>query len=340
MTAQKNRQLLLKSRPEGMIDESNFEVVESPVPVIGDGELLVKVHYVSIDPGMRGWLRPHRTYVDPVPLGDVMRALSLGQVIESRRAGFEAGEFVVGWLGIQDYAVTRGEGLHKANPALAPLPAWLNALGMPGLTAYFGLLKIGAARPGDTVLISAAAGAVGSLVGQIGQLMDCRTIGLAGSAEKCAWLTDELGFDAAINYRESKDLAADIKGAAPDGVDIYYDNVGGEILDAALMTLNQGARVVVCGMISQYNNTGPGYGVRNTLSLLRNRARMEGFIVFDFKDQFHEAYPRLGRWVRAGKLHHREDLTRGIENAAAAMKRMFTGENFGKSVLEISPPAL
>jgi NADPH-dependent curcumin reductase CurA len=335
-----NRQIRLKSRPTRMIEPANFELVTAPVPTPREGEVLIRVLYVSIDPAMRGWLRPHRTYVDPVQVGDVMRAITLGRVIESKNGRFAPGTYVTGLQGIQDYALSDGRDLHEADPRLAPLPAWLGPLGMPGLTAYFGLLDVGRAKPGETVLVSAASGAVGSIVGQIAKLMGCRVVGIAGSEAKCAYITDELGMDAALNYKTSRDLAADIKAACPHGVNLYFDNVGGPILDAALACLAQYARIVVCGMISQYNVAGAeeAYGVKNTIALLRNRARMEGFIVFDYRDRYAEAYPRLAEWLKSGRLKHREDILDGIENAPEAMRRLFTGENFGKMVLKIAEP--
>lgn len=330
---QQNLQILLAERPEGMPGESTFEERLQPVPEPGDGEVLVRVVYLSLDPAMRGWMRDQKSYVPPVELGTVMRGLTVGEVVESKHEGFDPGDAVYGMLGWQQWATAKGEELRKL-PEGQPLELFLGPLGMTGLTAYFGLLEIGEPKEGETVLVSGAAGAVGSVVGQIARLRGCRVVGIAGSDEKCRWLEEECGFDATVNYKTA-DLVPALREACPDGVDVYFDNVGGEILDAALALLNRGARIPLCGAISQYNEEeteGPG----NYLSILINRARMEGFIVFDFEDRYDEALEDLGRWVSEGKIRHRSEIVEGLENAPRALQRLFTGEKKGKLLVKVS----
>lgn len=332
-TADSNHQILLDSRPEGLPKDSNFKTQHGDIPSPGDGQVLARNIYLSLDPAMRGWMTDRKSYIEPVQLGDVMRGLTVAEVLESKAEGFAPGDLVSGALGWQSYAVARAKELQKL-PGGLPLPLFLGPLGMTGLTAYFGLLDIGQPKEGETVLVSAAAGAVGSVVGQIAKIKGCRVVGLAGTDDKCAWLK-ELGFDATVNYKTAEDLRKAIYKACPNGVDVYFDNVGGEILDIALGLLNQGARIPLCGAISQYNATEPVPGPYNYLSLLVNRAKLEGFIVFDFLHRYPEALQQLGQWVSEGKLEGRYDIVQGLENAPKALLKLFNGSNTGKLIVQI-----
>ena len=333
MSADSNIQILLDSRPEGLPKDSNFKTTHGEVPSPDDGQILARNIYLSLDPAMRGWMTDRKSYIEPVQLGDVMRGLTVAEVVESKAEGFAPGDLVSGALGWQSYAVAEPKELQKL-PGGMPLPLFLGPLGMTGLTAYFGLLDIGQPKEGETVLVSAAAGAVGSVVGQIAKIKGCRVVGLAGSDDKCAWLED-LGFDATVNYKTAEDLRKAIYKACPNGVDVYFDNVGGEILDIALGLLNQGARIPLCGAISQYNATEPVPGPYNYLSLLVNRARLEGFIIFDYRRRFPEALQELGQWVAEGKLEGRYDIVQGLENAPQALLKLFDGSNTGKLIVQI-----
>ncbi len=331
-----NHQVRLAARPVGLPKESDWEHTEEPVAEPGDGDVLVKVLYLSLDPAMRGWMNDARSYMPPVGIGEVMRAGGAGRVVSSRHPGFAEGDFVTGVTGVQEYAVVPGDGLIKLDTSLAPLPVYLGALGMPGLTAYFGLLDVGRAREGDTVVVSGAAGAVGSVVGQIAKLKGCRAVGIAGGEEKCRHVVEDLGFDAAIDYKAGN-VATSLRQHCPDGIDVYFDNVGGEILDAALAQLRRHARVVLCGAISQYNTTDGMRGPSNYMSLLVNRATMTGFLVFDFVDRYAEAMQEMGSWLAAGKLTSVEDIaTGGVARFPDTLLRLFRGENTGKQVLEIA----
>ncbi|MFZ0040178.1 MAG: NADP-dependent oxidoreductase [Solirubrobacteraceae bacterium] len=331
-----NHQVRLAARPVGLPKASDWDHTEEPVAEPGDGEVLVKVLYLSLDPAMRGWMNDARSYVPPVGIGEVMRAGGAGQVVASRDPRFAAGDFVTGVTGVQEYAVAPGDALIKVDTSRAPLPVYLGALGMPGLTAYFGLLDIGSAQEGETVVVSGAAGAVGSIVGQIAQLKGCRAVGIAGGEEKCRHVVEDLGFDAAVDYKAGN-VAKALRQRCPEGIDVYFDNVGGEILDAALAQLRRHARVVLCGAISQYNATEPMRGPSNYMSLLVNRATMTGFLVFDFADRYGEAMQEMGAWLAAGKLTSFEDVaTGGVAQFPATLLRLFRGENTGKQVLEIS----
>jgi NADPH-dependent curcumin reductase len=283
-----NRQIRLAARPTGLPDAGCWQLTEEPVPEPGDGELRVAISHVSLDPAMRGWMNDARSYIPPVEIGAVMRAAAAGEVTASNHPGFAVGDHVTGAFGVQEHAISDGAGVVRADTALAALPTWLGTLGLTGMTAYFGLRDVGRAQAGDTVVVSGAAGAVGSVAGQIAKLDGCRAIGIAGGEEKCRWLLDDLGFDAAIDYR-SEDVRRALRGHAPDGVDVYFDNVGGEILDAVLTRLARGARVVICGAVSQYNATGAVRGPSNYLSLLVARASMTGMVVFDYADRYAEA---------------------------------------------------
>ncbi len=330
-----NHQVRLAARPTGLPGPEIWEQTTEAVGEPGEGRILVAVSHLSLDPAMRGWVNDVRSYVPPVGIGDVMRALGAGRVVASRHPGFAVGDHVTGTFGVQEYAESDGEGVLVVDADAVPLPTYLSALGMTGLTAYFGLLDVGALRAGETVVVSGAAGAVGSVVGQLAKITGARVVGIAGGAEKCAWIVDELGFDAAIDYK-AEDVRRSLRAAAPDGVDVYFDNVGGEILDAALARLRRGARVVLCGAISQYNGTGRPAGPANYLSLLVNRARMEGFLVFDYADRYAEATARLAAWLRAGQLHDRLDLVRGtVGDFPDTLLRLFRGDNTGKLVLQI-----
>ncbi|MBL4847956.1 MAG: NADP-dependent oxidoreductase [Planctomycetes bacterium] len=328
-----NLQIRLVRRPTGLPSPEDFEIGEAPLPDPGEGEVLVANHYLSLDPAMRGWMKEGRSYIPPVELGDVMRGGTYGEVLRSNHPTLAPGDRVVGMLGWQSHALSKGDDLYRVPPEVTG-PQALGVLGMTGLTAYFGLLDVGRPQEGDTLLVSGAAGATGSVVGQIGKLMGCKVIGVAGTEAKCAWLTEELGFDGAINYRTSPDLTKAVYQATGGKIDVYFDNVGGEMLDSALACLNRGARVVVCGAISQYNSdsaTGPA----NYLSLLVNRARMEGFIVFDYAPRYDEARVELSRWVQEGKIKHREEIVDGLRNAPQAILRLFDGNKQGKLLIRI-----
>ncbi|HTU85516.1 MAG TPA: NADP-dependent oxidoreductase [Solirubrobacteraceae bacterium] len=333
--SESNAQWRLAARPMGLPKPSDWEWVQEPAPEPGDGQFLVEVDYISLDPAMRGWMNETRSYVPPVGIGEVMRAGGIGRVTESRNPDFAAGELVSGMFGVQRYALSDGVGVRPIDIALAPAPVHLGVLGMTGLTAYFGLLDIGRPEAGQTVVVSGAAGAVGNVAGQIARIKGCRTIGIAGSAEKCSWLTEELGFDAAIDYKAG-DVRADLRRQAPDGVDIYFDNVGGEILDEVLRRLARHARIVICGAISQYNAEQPPRGPANYMQLLVERASMTGFLVFDFASRYPEAIAQLARWLNDGQLHSREDVVRtGLEQFPDVFLRLFRGDNVGKLILEL-----
>ena len=330
-----NRQFRLASRPTGMVTRENFTLKEEPIPTPADGEFLVKILYLSLDPAMRGWMNDRRSYVPPVQIDEVMRALAAGIVTASEHPDFPEGSYVVGVFGVQEYAVSDGGGIIAVDPQLVPLPTYLGTLGMPGMTAYFGLLDIGEPKEGDTVVVSGAAGGVGTVAGQIAKIKGCRVVGIAGGAEKCSYIVDELGFDAAIDYK-SQDVRAALKEHCPDGVNVYFDNVGGDILDAVLSRLARGARIVICGAISQYNADGRMQGPSNYMSLLVNRARMEGFVVFDYADRYMHAAMEMAGWMAEGKLKSREDVVEGFESFPETLQRLFKGENIGKLVLKVS----
>jgi NADPH-dependent curcumin reductase len=332
MTEQ-NTQVKLAARPRGEPKHSDFEIARGPIPEPGEGELVVKVHYLSLDPAMRGWMNEGKSYIPPVQIGEVMRALGLGQVVASRNARFKEGEWVSGMLGVQQYALTAGADLARIDPQVAPLPKYLSVLGMTGMTAYFGLLEVGRPKAGETVVVSGAAGAVGTVVGQIAKIKGCKVVGIAGGAEKCRLLTEELGFDEAIDYK-AEDVKAGLKRTCPEGVDVFFDNVGGDILDSVLTRLRMHARIAICGAISQYNNTTPVKGPSNYMSLLVNRARMEGLVVFDYIDRYGEAAREMGGWMREGKLKSKEHIVEGIERFPEHLMMLFRGENFGKLILK------
>jgi len=327
-----NHQVRLAARPQGLPKRTDFAFTESPVPEPKDGEVVVRVEYVSLDPAMRGWMNEGRSYIPPIELGAVFRSGGVGRVIASKAPGFVEGDWVSGATGIQQYAALKALPPMKIDVALAPPTTWLNALGMPGMTAYFGLFDVGAAKQGDTVVISGAAGAVGATAGQLAKQRGCRVIGIAGGAEKCAYLR-ELGFDAALDYKTG-DLKAALKEACGGGIDVFFDNVGGDVLDLALGRLNRGARIAICGAISQYNSAQP-VGPKNYLQLLVCRARMQGFVVFDYADRYGEAVAHIGALITAGKLKYREHVVKGIDTFPESLLMLFKGENFGKLVLQL-----
>ena len=331
--ARKNHRFTLAARPVGLVKPTDFAYAAEDLRDPGDGEFVVAVQYISLDPAMRGWMNEGKSYVRPVAIGEVMRAGAIGRVIESRHPGFAVGAHVLGMFGLQEYAISNGDGVTPVDPGLAPLPVMLSTLGMPGLTAYFGLLDIGKPVAGNTVVVSGAAGAVGSVVGQIAKIHGCRTVGIAGGADKCRYL-GELGYDAAIDYKAGE-LKAQLRTHCPKGIDVFFDNVGGDILDAALAQLAMRARIIICGAISQYNNTTPVKGPSNYLSLLVNRASMTGMVVFDYAPRYAAAVAEMAQWMAAGKLRSREDIVRGLDQFPQALLKLFTGENFGKLLLEL-----
>lgn len=342
-----NQQFRLASRPVGMPTPANWQRADEPLQPLADGDVRVKVLYLSLDPAMRGWMNEGKSYIRPVAIGEVMRAGGVGVVVESASPRFAVGDHVGGAFGVQRFWTGPADDarapLTTIDPALASLPAWLNVLGMPGMTAYFGLLEVGRPKAGETVVVSAAAGAVGMTVGQVAKQLGCRVVGIAGGADKCRYVVDELGFDACIDYKAGA-VAAGLKQHCPQGVDVYFDNVGGDILDAVLTRINLKARIVVCGAISQYNATEKVAGPSNYLSLLVNRARMEGMVVFDYADRYPEGVARLAGWLRTGEIKSREHVVEGFGHFPDALLMLFEGKNFGKLVLKVGdapsmPPA-
>jgi NADPH-dependent curcumin reductase len=329
-----NTQILFKSRPEGMPQESNFEIVEKPLPAITDGEVLCRTIYLSVDPYMRGRMNPGKSYAAPAKLGEPMVGQAVCEVVESKNPRFAAGDFVLAFSGWQAYGAADGKNLQKVDPAAAPLSWFLGVLGMPGLTAYVGLLDIGQPKEGETVVVSAAAGAVGSIAGQIARVKGCRVAGSAGSDKKCAWVSGELGFDACINYKTA-DLDEALKAACPDGIDIYVDNVGGAMLEAVLKRINVHARIPLIGMISQYNDRKPSPGP-NLGPVLSNRATIRGMIVIDHQHRYPDFVRDMSQWLREGAIRYREDVVQGLENAPAAFIGLLRGENIGKRVVRVA----
>jgi NADPH-dependent curcumin reductase CurA len=334
MSAPPNRQFRLAARPVGLPKHSDWEFVSEPARAPADGEVLVGVKYLSLDPAMRGWMNEGKSYISPVKIGDVMRAGGVGEVMDSQAEGFMPGDFVSGPLGIQSFATVRAKDLVKIDPKLAPLPVYLNVLGMTGMTAYFGLLDVGEPKAGDTVVVSGAAGAVGATVGQIAKIKGCHVVGIAGGPDKCRFIVEELGFDSAIDYK-AENVGKALRTHCPKGIDVYFDNVGGDILEACLAQINLHARIVICGAISQYNATTPPKGPANYLSLLVNRARMQGMIVFDYADKYAVAAKDMAGWMAEGKLKGREDIVEGIETFPDTLLKLFSGENFGKLILKV-----
>lgn len=331
-----NRQVKLAKRPApGMLTPDVFAIEDEPVPEPQDGQFRVKVHYVSLDPAMRGWVNDAKSYVPPVGVGEVMRAYAVGYVEASRHPDFKSGDAVQGLFGVQQYALSKGRGVYRVDLTAAPLERWVGGLGMPGWTAYFGLLEVGQPKAGETVVVSAASGAVGSVVGQIAKIKGCRVVGIAGGEEKCRYVRETLGFDDCIDYK-SGGLGDKVEAACPKGVDIYFENVGGEILDAVLPLMNQFGRIPVCGLISGYNAPGPTPGPKNFRAVLTKRLRMQGLIVFDWADRIPEAMRELGAWHKSGRLVLREDVrTGGLDAFPQTLNLLYTGGNFGKLVLEV-----
>jgi len=334
-----NQQVRLAARPVGMVKTSDWHFVNEPIREIAAGEILVKTLYLSLDPAMRGWMNEGKSYIRPVAIGEVMRAGGIGKVIASKSPTFSVGDIISGGIGVQAYWVgaadDKAAGFYKVDPTAAPLTTYLNALGMPGMTAYFGLLEVGQPKSGETVVVSGAAGAVGQTVGQVAKQMGCRVVGIAGGKEKCDFVVNELGFDACIDYKNSS-VKEGLKTHCPHGVDVYFDNVGGEILDDVLTRINMKARIVICGAISQYNNTTAVKGPANYLSLLVNRARMEGIVVFDYANRYHLGVAEITKWMKEGNFKTREDIVEGLEKFPEALQMLFEGRNFGKLVLQVA----
>jgi NADPH-dependent curcumin reductase CurA len=329
-----NKRVVLASRPSGWVTEANFRLESVPVPKPKDGEVLVKNLWLSLDPYMRGRISEAKSYVKGVAPGELMVGQTVGEVIESGHPGYKAGDKVLTQSGWQLYAAVKGEEANKVKEGPAPLSYYLGCLGMPGMTAYFGLKEIGQPKAGETLVVSAASGAVGSVVGQLAKIAGSRVVGIAGGPKKCGYVTGELGFDACVDYKAGR-LQEDLKAACPKGVDVYFDNVGGEMLDTLLKLMNVGSRIVVCGMISEYNSTEP-YGFRMLRSVLVNRIRMQGMIVFDWKDRYGEALKALSAMHAEGKLKYRESVVEGLENAPRGLIALLTGGNFGKQLVKLA----
>jgi NADPH-dependent curcumin reductase CurA len=335
----KNHQVRLASRPVGLPTRANWRFTEEAVAEPGPGGVLVKTLYLSLDPAMRGWMNEGKSYIPPVDINAVMRAGGVGQVVASNNPAFAVGDYVNAGLDVQEYCLIsqdniKRSGIFKIDPRLG-LTTWTNVLGMPGMTGFFGLMEVGLPKAGETVVVSGAAGAVGQTVGQIAKLKGCRVVGIAGGQAKCDWVVKELGFNACIDYKNA-DVRKGLKEHCPNGVDIYFDNVGGEILDMVLAKITRGARIIICGAISQYNNTTPVKGPANYLSLLVNRARMQGIVVFDYADRYHLAVNEMAGYLKAGSMKSKEDIVQGIENFPEALLKLFNGENFGKLVLQVA----
>ena len=335
MEMEKNIQILLASRPDGYPKESDFEIIESEIPNPLEGEVLIKILWLSLDPYMRGRMRDEESYATPVAIGDVIVGGAVGVVVNSRTPALNPGDYVEGSLGWQSYAVSDPRFLRVIDPSIAPVKSALGVLGMPSMTAYFGLLDVGKPVPGETVVVSAASGAVGQIVGQIAKIMGCRVVGIVGSEDKRSYIIDDLGFDSAINYKKSN-ISEELKIFCPDGIDVYFDNVGGEITDSVLDQINIGARISVCGQISQYNLKEPQLSKRNMWILIRKQAVMQGFLVFQFANKHEEARTRIAKWIEEGKIKYREDVVDSLENAPKAFIGMFHGENFGKLLVKVS----
>ncbi|QYX31830.1 NADP-dependent oxidoreductase [Sphaerospermopsis torques-reginae] len=334
-----NRQWRLASRPVGDIKVSDFEYREEPIPIPKDGEILIRNIYLSLDPTHRIWMSDRPQYMPPVELGEVMRGMTIGVVEESKNPKFQRGDLVSGLLGWQDYALITTENLPYITkipqPLTVPLTAFMGPLSFIGCTAYFGLLDIGKPQPGETLVVSAASGAVGSLVGQIGKIKGCRVVGITSSDEKCRYLLEELGFDAAINY-QTADLIPAFAASCPQGIDIYFENVGGEILDAVLTQVNLNARIPLCGLISTYNTQEPVPGPYNFSQILMRRVLIKGFIVTDYVSQWDVAFREMGQWIQEGKLKYQQEIVQGLENAPTAILKLFNGEKMGKLIVQIS----
>ncbi|MFS4467196.1 NADP-dependent oxidoreductase [Maribacter sp. 2210JD10-5] len=327
-----NRRVALASRPSGMIEDNNFQLINEEIRELDQGEILIQIEAISLDPAIRGWMNEGTTYIKGIEIGAVMRSFSAGKVIRSRNENFKEGDYVEGLLGAQTHAISDGKGLKVLDMSSGKLSYHLGVLGMPGMTAYFGLLRKGKPLKGDVVYVSGASGVVGSTVGQIAKIKGCTVIGSAGSDEKCKFLIENCGFDYAINYKK-EELNKKLKEYAPDGIHIYYDNVGGETLDIALLNLAKGARVIICGAISQYNNMGNIQGPKNYMKIVTARGLMTGIIVFDYVEEWPNAVKEIAGWISDGKIKVKEHMVHGLDNYVAALKMLFTGENFGKLIL-------
>ena len=340
MTAEKNRRILLASRPRGEPGPANFKLVEGAVPEPGPGQMLLRTVYLSLDPYMRGRMNAGPSYAAPVEVGDAMEGSAVCTVVKSNLPGYRAGEIVVAGTGWQEHSLSDGKGVQKVDPARGPISYALGVLGMPGLTAYAGLLTIGKPQPGETLVVAAASGAVGSVVGQLGKIKGCRVVGIAGGERKCRFVTEELGFDACLDHRQPN-LAERLQAACPGGIDIYFENVGGAVFDAVLPLLNKFARIPVCGLIAHYNATGLPAGPDRVPLLMRDilvkRLTFRGFIVFDYNSQFQDFITDMSGWLRAGRVKYREDITDGLENAPRELIGLLKGENFGKKLIRVSP---
>ena len=339
-----NHQIRLAARPLGLPRSSDWQHTQQAMVETGDGGLLVQTLALSIDPAMRGWMNEGKSYIPPVAIGEVMRALGVGRVIASRSPRFQVGDVLIGLLGVQEYAAFNAEtlgrsGLNKIDLSLGSVTQWLNVLGMPGMTGYFGLNDIGQPTAGETLVVSGASGAVGQTVGQLAKIKGCKVVGIAGGPAKCDWVVKELGFDACIDYKSGPNatqvVSEGLRTHCPAGVDIYFDNVGGDILDTVLTRINRKARIIICGAISQYNNTSAVQGPKNYLSLLVNRARMEGMVVSDYADRYPQAVKELSQYLKTGRLQSREDVMQGLEHFPEALGKLFSGGNFGKLVLQV-----
>ena len=335
MSPEINHQITLAARPDGYPNESDFKQVESPVPQPGEGEVVVRTIWLSLDPYQRGRMRDAQSYAVPVALGEVIVGGIVGRVVETRTPAFAVGDIVEGSLGWQDYGVSDGRNLRKVDTKLGPISTAIGVLGMPGMTAYFGFLDVAEPKPGDTVVVSAASGAVGAIVGQISKIMGCRTVGIAGTQAKIDYIVDELGFDVGINYK-TENVASALADACPQGIDVYFDNVGGPMTDAVLEQIAVGARISICGQISQYNVEEPEPGPRNLGLLVRNQAKIQGFLVGQFANRHEEARLRIAQWIREGRVKYKEDVVEGLENAPRAFIGLMRGENFGKLLIKVS----
>ena len=327
-----NKKWILKKRPIGLVDESNFDFIEEELPAVKDGEILIQNEYLSVDPTQRMWLTDMPGYLPPIQIDEVIRSSGMGRVIQSKSDEFDEGDLIYGLVGWQTHLISDGKGFTKV-PEVLPIPTMINVLGLTGITAYYGLLDVGQPKEGDTVVVSGAAGATGSVVAQIAKIKGCNVIGIAGGEEKCAWL-EECGLDHVIDYKATK-ATKEVGQIAKNGIDIYFDNVGGPLLEAVLFKINLNARIVICGAISNYASTDMPVGPRNLSSLIVNRARMEGFLVLDYLHRSDEAIQELSKWLMDGKIKHREDIQEGIENCPSTLNRLFTGQNIGKQILKI-----
>ncbi len=332
-----NKKMILVNRPIGIPDKSTWNLEEETIGELTDGQILIKQKYISLDPAMRGWMNNTKSYIPPVEIGAVMRAGTVGEVIQvNNNNNFKTGDLVSGWGGVQEYSLTNGGGYKLIKEGQnTPMYRYLGALGMPGMTAYFGIIKEGKIKSGDVVLVSAAAGAVGSLVGQIAKIKGCRVIGIAGGKEKCDYVKSELGFDEVIDYKNDNIYSA-LKKYCPDGIDVYFDNVGGEISEAVINRFNIGGRMSICGQISGYNSETLQPGPRNWINILIKRLKVQGFIVFDYQARAQEAFADMPKWIAEGKLQHKNHIVDGLENAVASLKMLFSGENKGKMIVKIS----